>query len=270
MPFLSKLYPNEKIVDEVNAHLYAPASDVIIDGEKFARGLELPAVKPREAPFLKQWDRPIIPRSEWAARIEEKERNKALISQIVRDLGIPTSNQNSTNFCWTYGVVTAINCMRARRGMPYVEFSRESVAAPIKGYRNNGGWGYEALKYISENGIMPQNLWPRHYYRSSEYNTSANKEVAKQFIVTHFLILQDRNFSQLMTALLEDEAVAVGYNRWSHEVCAIDPVVTGSNSFGVRIWNSWGNSYGDNGMAILAESYGPPDDAVIPVMQVAA
>jgi hypothetical protein len=151
-----------------------------------------------------------------------------------------------------------------------VEFSRESVAAPCKGYRNNGGWGDEALQYIVEHGIMPQELWPRHYLSGPKYNTPANLAVAAQYKVTEFLSLADRNFSQLMSALLEDQAVAMGLNWWSHEICGVDPVVIGANSYGVRIWNSWTDDYGDQGMAILTESKATPDDAVIPIVQMAA
>lgn len=264
--FVSKIATTEPIIDEDNFHLYAPQSDVVINGEHFSRGLELPEKKPFRN-FTAPWDRPIIPRGEWTDRIKEREKVGNITSRIVRDAGIPTSNQNSTNFCWTYGVVTGVNCMRCRRNLPYVEFSRESVAAPIKGYRNNGGWGQEAIEYMAEFGIMPQSLWPRYHYRNSQYRTTENLAKAAEYKISLFLVLQDRNFAQLMTALLEDEAVAVGYNWWSHEVCAVDPVVIGSNAFGVRIWNSWGNSYGDQGFAILAESKATPDDAVIPVIQ---
>lgn len=268
--YLSKIYPGEFIIDDENAHVHA--RDQIINGEVMRRGLELPEVKPRGAatPFLKPWDRPLIPRDQWAERIKEREQGGAILSLICRDRQVPASNQDSTNFCWTYGVVTAINVMRAYRNMPYVEFARESVAAPIKGYRNNGGWGDQALAYIVEHGIMPQSLWPRHHYSTSRYNTAENLAIAAQYKVEEFLVLQDRNFAQLMTSLLEDNASGVGYEFWSHEVCAVDPVVVGSNRFGVRIWNSWGNSYGDQGFAILDESKASPDDAVIPVVQMAA
>lgn len=268
--YLSPIYPKEFIIDDNNHQSFAPARDVVINGELCCRGLELPEYKPRSAPFLTQWTKPTYPRSEWKERIEERARKRYILSEIVRKRKVPTSNQDSTNYCWTYGVVTAINCMRAWRNMPYVEFSRESVAAPLKNYRNNGGWGEQALQRIAEVGIMTQDLWPRYYYRNSQYNTTTNLEVAGNYKVEEFYVLPDRSFSHLISALLDDYAVAVGYNWWSHEVCAIDPIVLGSNSFGVRIWNSWGDSYGDGGMAVLTENRATPDDAVIPVVQIAS
>lgn len=263
---ISSLYPNEFIIDDSNYSRYAPNADVIIDGKQYSRGLELPEQKPRSAQYTKNWDRPVIPRAEWKDRILEREKKGQILSKRLRAKGIPTPNQNGTNFCWTYGVVSNIIANRCWRNLPYVEFSRESVAAPIKGYRNNGGWGNEALEYIAQNGIMPQSLWPRYHFSSSQYNTTANLAEAAKFKVLEFLILQDRNFAQGMTALLDDQAIAVGYNWWSHEVCAVDPVVIGSNAFGYRIWNSWGDSYGDKGFAILEESKAIFDDGVIAVV----
>lgn len=254
--FISNLYPNEFIIDESNSYAYAPQDSRC--------GLQLPDVKPGLSEGFRASTRKKYPRSEWVDRVKEREKRGRTLSSIIRKKRIPTSDQDGTNYCWTYGVVSAIVAKRAWRGLPYVEFSRESVAAPIKGYRNNGGWGREALEFISKYGIMPQELWPQHFYSSSKYRTEANLAVALNYRVLESEILPDWDFDALFCANLDDEAVAVGYDWWSHEVCAVDPVVIGNNAFGVRIWNSWSDSYGDYGMAILSESKATPADAVIP------
>lgn len=274
MGYVSKLYPKEFIVDESNRGRYAPPSDVMINGEHFARGLELPPPEERAKAYAslqaeghaRPFDRPIFSREVIRDIIKDREQNGTILSALLRNKKIPTSNQDSTNFCWFYGMVSAYNAKRAWRNYPYVEFSRESGTGPIKGYRNSGGWGVQALEYIIKYGIMPQELWPRYYYKNAQYNTPANLAIAANYKITEWWILQDRNFLQMMTALCMDEPVAVGYNWWSHEVCAVDPVIIGSTDLGIRIWNSWGNSYGDQGYAILAESKATPDDAVIPVV----
>lgn len=273
--YLSARYKKEPIIDERNAHIWAPKADVIIKGERFRRGLELPSSSERASQRaavngLSAYTGKIYPRSEWKDRIEERERNGRILSKLIRQKGIPTSNQNSTNFCWCYGVVSAINCARVWRNLPYIEYSRESVCGPIKSYRNQGGWGVQALEYIVKNGLMPQELWPRYYYRNSQYNTPENLAIAAQHKVTEFLILPDDDFAAGISALIDDHPIAVGYNWWGHEVCAVDPVIIGTNSYGFRIWNSWSDSYGDKGMAILAESKATANDQVIPVVQIAA
>jgi hypothetical protein len=67
-----------------------------------------------------------------------------------------------------------------------------------------------------------------------------------------------------MTCLFLRIPVAVGYNWWSHEVCAVDPVRVSAGNYGIRIRNSWGSSYGEDGFATLAGSKAIPDDAVAP------
>lgn len=256
MSFVSKLFPNEFIIDESNSESFAPVDSRC--------GLQLPEVKPPLSEGFRASTRKKYPRGEWAERVKDREKRGRTMSSIIRKKRIPTSDQDGTNFCWTYGVVSAVNAKRAWRGMPYVEYSRESVAAPIKGYRNNGGWGKEAAEYIAKYGIFRQEDWKRYHYSSSAYRTEAGLLVAAGHKILEWESLPDYDFDSLFSTLLDDEAVAVGYDWWSHEVCAIDPVIIGSNSFGIRIWNSWGDSYGDNGMAILSEAKGTPADAVVP------
>jgi hypothetical protein len=260
MSYSSPLYENEIIIDE---------STPIIGGG----GLELPTPHVRKAfragntGFCKSFDIPTFSREEIRERIKEREQRGAILSQIVKNKKIPTSDQNGINFCWTYGVVTAVNVMRALRSIPYVEFSRESVAAPVKGYRNNGGWGDEALQYMVKVGIMPQSLWPKHYYQSNKYNTPDNLAVAAKYKIDEFLIFESGNFLQQMTGLLLDYPLAMGLSWWSHEICGIDPVIIGSTDLGIRIWNSWTETYGTGGMSILSESKATADDCVSPVTQ---
>ena len=249
----SRIYPKEYIIDDNNASDYAP----IDGGRERPEGAKFTFSAQKVLSKRKKY-----PRSEWKERCLDREKRGRTLSQIVRKKRIPTSNQDGLNYCWTYGVVTAVNCKRAWRNMPYVEFSRESVAAPAVNYRNVGNWGNTALDRMIEVGIQRQSTWPRYYYRDNKYLDLVE---AGQFKVLEFEILPDNDFDALFSALLDDEAVGVGYDWWSHEVCAIDPVVIGSNSFGVRIWNSWGDDYGDNGMAILSEGKATPQDAVIPI-----
>jgi hypothetical protein len=142
------------------------------------------------------------------------------------------------------------------------------VAAPIKSYRNHGGWGSQALEYIIEKGIVPVEQWPANAI-SRKYYTDENLEIAEDFKVTEWYDLEPRNFGELMTCLLLRIPVAVGYNWWSHEVSAIDPVALGNGDYGVRIRNSWGMGYGTDGYAVLAERKATPDDAVAPRVVIA-
>lgn len=99
-------------------------------------------------------------------------------------------------------------------------------------------------------------------------------------------------FEQVATLLLTDTPVVSDFNWWSHSVCAIDLVdgnamrdtyradsgkladpaefdrAWGTSSeaggFGIRILNSWGDSWSDRGMGVLTGSKAVPDGAVAP------
>lgn len=266
MEFSSALYPREIVIDEhtPDSHeaLAVPANmskgrearDWSVVGHCSMRGA-------RALPNT-------IPRSEWSTRIQAMEASKSRVSDLLVQAGIPPLDQNGTNYCWTNGVVTCIESNRCANGLPYVKLSPASVAAPIKGYRNQGGWGGEALEYIVANGIATAALWPpnsisRSYFDGTRENAALHK-------VTEWYDLNSRNFDQLMTCLLLRIPVAIGLNWWSHEVAAIDPVVVSPDRYGVRIRNSWGPSYGDNGFAILTEAKATPDDACAPIVSMAA
>ena len=213
--------------------------------------------------FAAKFALPLIPRNEWAARIKEMEETKTRLSDIVDLAGLKSLDQNGTNYCWCNAVVTAMETLQAVQNQPIVKLSSASVAAPIKGYRNQGGWGGEALDYIVEHGVAPASDWPANAIKR-EYDNETSRASRKLHSIKQWWDLTPRNIDQLMTCLLLRLPVPIGLNWWGHEVCAMDPVVIGSNAFGTRIRNSWGDSYGDHGFAILSESKSRPDDAVAP------
>jgi hypothetical protein len=211
----------------------------------------------------------LIPRDEWAERIEEMERTKTRLSDLRRFYQIPSRNQNGTNYCWAHGPSTALILVRARMGLPYVDLSPASVAAPIKGGRNQGGWGSQALEYLIEHGIADSAHWPHNNRNVNQYLESS-RENAALHKVTEWYELRPRNFDEYMSCLLHRIPVAIGLNWWSHEVCGVDPVVISTREFGSRIWNSWGDDWSDDGMGILTMSKSTPDDAVAPRVAIAA
>src|SRR5690606_28723280 len=77
----------------------------------------------------------LIPRDEWRERIEEMDRTKTRLSDMVRALQIPVKHQAQTKYCWIFSAVTALEVSRAVQGEPFVSLSPASAGALIKGYR---------------------------------------------------------------------------------------------------------------------------------------
>lgn len=213
----------------------------------------------------------LIEESEWDERITEIEREGTL-SQRMLDMGIPSLDQNGTNYCWTNGVVTCLYAWQARNNESFLSLSPASVAAPIKHGSNSGGWGGDALEYIVENGIAETAVWANNQRSGWQaLNNSPEVQASRaKHKTTEWYDLPAKSFKALMSCLLRRIPVAIGLNWWGHEVAAIDPVALGGGKYGARIRNSWGDSYGTKGFAVLSQSKATPDDACSPRVQRAA
>ena len=111
-------------------------NDILFD-PRFARG-----AVPRDfdidpvSMFQDPSQMPLIPRSEWDARIDEQEREQSSLEHIVKRAGIEVLDQNGQGYCWAYSVGMTIMAARARANQPYIRLSPHAVACKIKGFRD--------------------------------------------------------------------------------------------------------------------------------------
>lgn len=197
------------------------------------------------------------PRSDWKEIIDRGNREKRWSLFHHRAKKVPILNQQRTNYCWMFAPVGALMDSRAAHGLPTIDLSPASAAAPGKNYQNVGGWTGEALGYIEKYGLVPTEQWPATAIDHSYYQKT--REFTKPFNVGTWWELAPRDFAMVMAVLFEGWDVVVGLNWWRHAVRYAAPIYTG-NSFGVIMINSWGGDWEDGGMTVLMEEKATPDE----------
>lgn len=232
-------------------------------------------------PPMRAVDMPLIPRSEWSARIKEMEATKSRLSDIRRIAGpgqtrYKSLDQGGQGFCWAYSTGGAITALRALANLPFLRLSPHAVACKIKNFRDEGGWGAASLEYAIKYGYPDVSVWPeksmsRQYDNDNTWLNAARNRVSEQWMDMEPPVYdRDLTFDQFMTCLLNRLPVVSDFNWWGHSVCSLDPVEVEPGSFGARIINSWTDGWGDAGEAVLRGSKAIPDGAVAPRVVTAA
>ena len=217
--------------------------------------------------FAKPFDLPLIPESEWESRLAAQKAAKAQLSDIRNISGpngkpIPSRDQvNGKGYCWAHSSTSAALMIRAIMGEPYADLSAYMVACIIKGYVDEGGWGAESLEFIAANGIPTSEFWPQQSMSRSNDNAAMRANAALHKYTDWRDLDPSRMKAQLVTALLMGLPAVSDFNWWSHSVCTIN--LESINPFRTRIWNSWGDSWSDNGTGILEGSKAIPDSALV-------
>lgn len=256
----------EIVINDTNWIGYV--TNPFVDGELKMRGL-----RPRDYSthpvgcyaHAKPFDLPLIPESEWQSRLDALIAAKGQLSDVRNRSGpdgkpIPSRDQNSRGFCWAHSSTSAALITRALMNEPYADLSAYAVACIIKGFQDEGGWGAESLEFIADRGIPTSEFWPQKSMSRSNDNPKT-WENAKLHRFTEWMDLDPNNMkAQLVTCLLLGLPVVSDFNWWSHSVCTIDLVSL--SPFRTRIWNSWGDSWSENGTGILEGRRAIPDGAL--------
>lgn len=226
-------------------------------------------------------DIPIIPRSEWSERVKDMEANKSRLSDIrlSGNAGqpIPSLDQGQWGYCWAHSTTHAVMLLRAVQNLPYVPLSAFAVAATIKGGRDEGGWGALSLEFAMSRGVPTQAFWPQQDAKLSHGNSACWENAALHKVTEGWADLavavydRDLSFDQEATCLLSCKPVIKDENWWGHSICGMDLVelnpsldLMDPNRWGVRIWNSWGDSWGDRGTSVLKGRQAISDAATAP------
>jgi hypothetical protein len=224
----------------------------------------------------------LIPWKEIAERIRDLVAAKAQLSDI-RERGnfgqrIPSYDQNGQGYCWMYAVVIAMALLRAKMGLPYKRLSAHGPACKVKNFRDEGGWGALALDFVSQHGVPTISEWPeksmsRSYDTPATWEAAAKNKITSAWVdITAPVYNRDLSFQQVLSLLVTNTPVVADFDHWGHAVCLCDAVdaypnldPADPNRYGVRLWNSWTDSWGTNGMGVLTQSKARPSNAVAPL-----
>ncbi len=254
----------EVIINDTN---YGDFISPVVDGETKSHGCIPRDFRTHPVGYCmhaKPFNLPLIPESEWQQRLDEMIAQKAQLSD-VRNIGnagspIPSRDQNGKGYCWAHSSVSAMLIARAFDNEPYADLSAYAVACIIKGYRDEGGWGAESLEWIAQNGVPTSATWPQQSMSRSNDNPAMRADAANHKF-TDWRDLDPNNMkAQLVTCLLMGLPVVSDFDWWSHSVCTIDLVSL--NPFRTRIWNSWSDTWSENGTGILEGRKAIPDSAL--------
>lgn len=262
--YTSPIYNSVKAATATSSYQFTDGSDAGFGCEK-RDWQENPygSSRPR---FMEDGGFSLIPRNEWVDRLEAMETEKATLTDLHKYYKIPIKSQASTPHCWSFGTASSFELARARAGLPYIEFSPDSVAGPINNYRQKGGWGDSAVDYITKHGILPVSQWPYQWTRSDKYEDKALRAEHKCFesydLIDNRMNREER-WSVYVTALLLGFAGNPAFNHWGHLVCGTQPLAKNGRITDGLILNSWGENYGSGGFGIMYGAKAVPDDVQV-------
>jgi hypothetical protein len=216
----------------------------------------------------------VIDRSEWDARYDEQEANESSLEHLFLRGGKPafvSLDQNGHGYCWSYSTGTSLMLARLRNGLPLVRLNPHSVAAIIKGGRDEGGWCGLSMKFVAEHGMAAEGggpgEWPLHSRNLTHDTPATRAAMAKNKVLENVYDLTRREWDQQLTAAqlatcgFLNVPCPSDFNWWGHSVCQVRWVRVERGSWGPLILNSW-KGWGRHGLAVLRGSQATANGAV--------
>lgn len=255
----------------------------VIDDNNFAAavkpfdssGVSSSGFRARQAPHLGfkgavDFPRELIyTRQEIKELIEEQDRTETTLWHILKRGPKLWRNQSPSNYCWMYATFHGMQVARIIANLPAVNLSPLSAGCPCDGFRNQGGWGTNALEWLMEYGACREELWPcdevtRNGGVNRKYYTAEAKADALNYrIVEGAFDIPSRHALAKASAILRHMPVSAGYNWMGHQMLGVRVSLAQNGSLIFTDLDSYGRG-GDFSQQALSESRGAADDMCVP------
>jgi hypothetical protein len=192
----------------------------------------------------------VIPRIQWRDMIRARKPHHGLRA-IGQQAGLKIKDQKQEPLCWAYASVKALEYVRAKEGLPYVELAPESAAGPVTGWKQRGGYTEEILGQLMKGGACASSFMDAPNSFSPKLWKAGWQEDALRHQIEYGEFWYARNIDEQITLLLNDLPVSAGLAWWGHQVCMVEAILD-SGEVSVSFDNSWGDDWGDKGTGILS------------------
>ena len=192
----------------------------------------------------------LIPEEKWKDLIHDGQGT--FLADRCRGL-LPPHDQRTTSRCWVHGSVRAAEVTRLWQNCQALLLSPDSVAYPIDGLKDRGGYPQAALNQMISHGACPQSMWPEGQLGPGNAHPNWKEERLHNTILDWTPVT---SWQEQITLAINHIPVALPLNWWGHLVCQLDPVILPDGEVGIGFDNSWGPDWGDNGYAHLDRQSG--------------
>lgn len=216
-------------------------------------------------PFGEAYPSELIDEADFKERIQDAHTRQIFPMYHHRDVWSPPGtrwNQNGLNYCWAYGLVSAMMDTRAREGRIHVDLVPESLGHCV-GWRNRGNYLDSALRGATERGIGsrafcpgPHGIDPRKFHSGWEEN-------ALKYRLAETWDLDNSNKRAMVrhaiSVLCTGTPIYIAYNWWGHALQCTGVRWNEAMPYHVEWLNH--NSHDEDDLIIMTGNRGVFDEA---------